>query len=233
VTTWPPKGSGREGGDAIARSAALLQSLETGTTRIAGHLPGLEGAAVTWQAGQHQPDALAALVVAHDVLVHSAGQQWGFASLIDAARRAREGQLSPPPAWMSRFASTGNRLHAVDGRPGNIRVNMPPVAAFPRTEGLDADLADLLSNAAIATKLNKLRNHPGVSERHLAIGVSDIYGSGFDLLDNLKMGRRDLPKFEIPDGFAATHLWLTAGGYSILTWNRADGWIWRELPEPD
>lgn len=94
-------------------------------------------------------------------------------------------------------------------------------------------LADLLSNAAIATKLNKLRNHPGVSERHLAIGVSDIYGSGFDLLDNLKMGRRDLPKFEIPDGFAATHLWLTAGGYSILTWNRADGWIWRELPEPD
>lgn len=30
---------------------------------------------MTWQAGQHQPDALAALVVAHDVLVHAAGQQ--------------------------------------------------------------------------------------------------------------------------------------------------------------
>jgi phage terminase large subunit-like protein len=71
VTTWPPTSSGRGGGDAIARSAALLQGLETGTTRIAGHLPDLEQAAVTWQAGQHQPDALAALVVAHDVLVHS------------------------------------------------------------------------------------------------------------------------------------------------------------------
>lgn len=48
--------------------------LETGTTRIAGYLPSLESASVTWQAGQYQPDALAALVVAHDdVLVHSAG----------------------------------------------------------------------------------------------------------------------------------------------------------------
>ena len=60
VTTWPPKGSGRGGGDAMARSAALLQALEVGTARIAGHLPDLEQAAVTWQAGQHQPDALAA-----------------------------------------------------------------------------------------------------------------------------------------------------------------------------
>jgi hypothetical protein len=112
-------------------------------------------------------------------------------------------------------------------------VNMPPVVAFPRTEGLDEDLADLLSSAAIATKLDKLRNHLGVSERHLAIGVSDIYGSGFDLLDNLRMGRRGLPEFEVPHGFGATHLWLTAGGYSVLTWNRADGWIWRELPKPE
>jgi len=39
VTNWPPKGSGRGGGDALARSAPLLQGLETGTTRIAGHLP--------------------------------------------------------------------------------------------------------------------------------------------------------------------------------------------------
>ncbi|SKV52112.1 gp2 protein [Mycobacteroides abscessus subsp. abscessus] len=62
VTTWPPGG----GGDAMARSAALLQGLETGTTRIAGYLPGLEQSAVTWQAGQHQPDSLAAVVVAHD-----------------------------------------------------------------------------------------------------------------------------------------------------------------------
>ena len=92
VTTWPPKGSGRGGGDALARSAALLQGLETGTARIAGHLPDLEQAAVTWQAGQHQPDSLAALVVAHDVLVHSIGQQWGFSSPLDTERRAREGR---------------------------------------------------------------------------------------------------------------------------------------------
>ena len=75
VTAWPPKGSGRGGGDAIARSSALLQGLETGTVRLAGHFPELEEQAVTWQQGQHQPDALAALVVAHDVLVHSAGQR--------------------------------------------------------------------------------------------------------------------------------------------------------------
>lgn len=102
VTTWPPKGSGRGGGDAVARSAALLQGLETGTTRIAGHLPGLEGSAVTWQAGQHQPDQLAALVVAHDILVHSVGQRITIASPLDAARRDREGTLPPPPAWMRR-----------------------------------------------------------------------------------------------------------------------------------
>ncbi|MFT9527253.1 terminase large subunit domain-containing protein [Mycobacteroides abscessus subsp. abscessus] len=102
VTTWPPKGSGRGGGDALARSAALLQGLETGTTRIAGYLPDLEQAAVTWQVGQHQPDSLAAVVVAHDVLVHSIGQQWGLASPVDTMRRHREGRMAAPPAWMRR-----------------------------------------------------------------------------------------------------------------------------------
>lgn len=102
VTTWPPKGSGRGHGDAVARSAALLQGLEVGTCRIAGHLPELEQAAVTWQAGQHQPDALAAVVVAHDVLVHSAGHQVHFVSPLDVERRARRGELPPPPPWMRR-----------------------------------------------------------------------------------------------------------------------------------
>jgi hypothetical protein len=40
---------------------------------------------VTWQQGQHQPDALAALVVAHDVLVHSAGQRVTIAVPVAAA----------------------------------------------------------------------------------------------------------------------------------------------------
>ncbi|WP_255776054.1 terminase large subunit domain-containing protein [Mycobacteroides abscessus] len=102
VTTWPPKGSGRGGGDALARSAALLQGLETGTTRIAGHLPALEQAAVTWQAGQHQPDCLAAVVVAHDVLVHAIGKQWGFASPLATERRAREGSITAIPAYLHR-----------------------------------------------------------------------------------------------------------------------------------
>lgn len=130
------------------------------------------------------------------------------------------------------FDSTGNSLHTVDGRPGTIRVQMPLVVAFPRTEGLDEDLAELLSS--IAAKLAKLRGHPNdVSERHLAVGVADIYGSGFDLLNTLKMGRRDMPQYQPPDGFAATHLWVTAGGYSVLTWNRTDRWVWRELPRPE
>lgn len=71
VSGWPPKGTQRGRGDAMARSAALLQALEVGTCRIAGHLPELEEAAVAWQQGAHQPDSLAALVVAHDVLVYA------------------------------------------------------------------------------------------------------------------------------------------------------------------
>src|SRR6202011_1650438 len=78
VTSWPPKGGGRGGGDAMARSAALLQAFEVGTCRIAGHLPDFEQAATAWQAGKPQPDSLAALVFAHDVLVHAAGRQWSF-----------------------------------------------------------------------------------------------------------------------------------------------------------
>ena len=48
--------------------------------RLAGEFPEFERQATTWQAGQHQPDRLAALVVAHDVLVHSIGQSWDFAA---------------------------------------------------------------------------------------------------------------------------------------------------------
>ena len=102
VTSWPPKGSGRGGGDAEARSAALRQALEVGTCRLAGHLPALEQSAVAWHSGQHQPDSLAALVVAHDVLIHAAGQQWHIVSPLDAERRVREGGAARPPDWMRR-----------------------------------------------------------------------------------------------------------------------------------
>ncbi|MDX1881845.1 terminase large subunit domain-containing protein [Mycolicibacterium sp. 120270] len=102
VSTWPPKASGRGKGDAEARSAALRQALEVGTCRVAGHLPSFEAQAVAWQSGQHQPDSLAAAVVAHDVLAHSIGQQWGFSSPLGTERRAREGTITAIPAYLRR-----------------------------------------------------------------------------------------------------------------------------------
>lgn len=78
VSGWPPKGRARVG-DAVARSSALLQGLETGMVRLAGYFPEFEEKAVLWQSGQHQPDGLAALVVAHDVLIHAQGHVWGLA----------------------------------------------------------------------------------------------------------------------------------------------------------
>ncbi|WP_349268964.1 hypothetical protein MPNTM1_04185 [Mycolicibacterium parafortuitum] len=109
VTSWPPKGSGRGGGDSLARSAALIQGLEVGTVRMAGHLPELEDAAVGWQVGQHQPDQIAALVVAHDVLVHSLAGRVTFTNpaahggLRDRAdaRSPIEQRLGPRPGLAS------------------------------------------------------------------------------------------------------------------------------------
>lgn len=71
ITSWPPAGTGRGRGDSVARSAGLLQALETGRCRIVGHLAEFEERAVTWQSGQHQPDSLAAALVAFDVLDHA------------------------------------------------------------------------------------------------------------------------------------------------------------------
>lgn len=107
VSAWPPKGSGRGRGDAMARSAALLQGLETGTVRLAGYFPKLEDAAVLWQAGQHQPDQLAALTVAHDVLIHSVGREWSIAGPAEVGGGMNSGISSPGSVtglddWMSR-----------------------------------------------------------------------------------------------------------------------------------
>lgn len=79
VVAWPPIGSGRGGGDALVRSTALLAQLENGKTRLVGHFPTWEDKATSWNSGQHQPDGVAALVVAHDELIHSAGLEWDFA----------------------------------------------------------------------------------------------------------------------------------------------------------
>lgn len=82
VVSWPEKGKPRPG-DAVARAAALLQALETGTCRLAGFFPDFEQAAVLWQIGQHQPDELSALVVGQDVLVNAAGLEWDFAGGVE------------------------------------------------------------------------------------------------------------------------------------------------------
>lgn len=102
VTGWPPKGTDRGKGDAVARSTGLLAALETGRARVAGYLPDFEAQAVTWEAGQHQPDRVAAAVVAYDVLAHSIGRQWSIVTPLDVIREARQGKLPPPPEWMTR-----------------------------------------------------------------------------------------------------------------------------------
>ncbi|WP_100523071.1 terminase large subunit domain-containing protein [Mycobacteroides abscessus] len=108
VSAWPPKGRPRVG-DAVARSAALLQALEVGRCRLAGHFPEFEAKAVAWQAGQHQPDNLAALVIGHDVCVHSAGLEWDIsAPLVDGAlgptarTAGSAGSVVDLTDWMSR-----------------------------------------------------------------------------------------------------------------------------------
>lgn len=102
VSSWPPKGSGRGGGDSMARSAALLQGLEVGTVRLAGHFPRLEERAVAWQAGQHQPDALAALVVAHDVLVHFTAGEWSIAAPVGVVAPSGDRRITSMAGYLAR-----------------------------------------------------------------------------------------------------------------------------------
>lgn len=114
VSAWPPKGQGNKG-NSLARSAKLVQGLETGTVRLVGSLPGWETAATSWQGGEHQADCVAATVVAHDVLSRGGGVY--IADPVDAQRRAL---TSEPPAWLYRSLSdrpgAGSNHHALFGR---------------------------------------------------------------------------------------------------------------------
>lgn len=98
------------GGDASARSAKLIQGIETGTVRIAGRLDSLEAQAVLWQGNKHQPDCLAALTVAHDVLTAGLGRV-EIVSPPDTERRVRENRQAPAPEWMRRQLG-GPRRHS-------------------------------------------------------------------------------------------------------------------------
>jgi hypothetical protein len=62
-------------GDSVARSGLLRQAVEVGTCVVLGHeMAEMETQAKLWQAGQHQPDRVAASVIAHERLMNSMGQ---------------------------------------------------------------------------------------------------------------------------------------------------------------
>lgn len=63
-------------GDAVARSGLLRQAVEVGTAVVLGQeLESMEQQAVNWVVGRHQPDRVAAAVIAHDTLVKMLGRQ--------------------------------------------------------------------------------------------------------------------------------------------------------------
>lgn len=63
-------------GDAVARSGLLRQGVEVGTCVVLGHeMAELENQAVNWTVGRHQPDRVAAAVIAHDRLMSMLGKQ--------------------------------------------------------------------------------------------------------------------------------------------------------------
>ena len=84
-------------GDAVARSALLRQAVEVGTCVVVAHeLAEMEMQARLWQVGQHQPDRVAAAVIAHDRLVQMQGRVATIASPIN--RRGPDGN----GGWLAR-----------------------------------------------------------------------------------------------------------------------------------
>lgn len=79
IVGWPPSGSGRGGGDALARSTGLIAGLENGRVNLLGHFPDWETNTTGWQSGQHQPDGMAALTCLHDELLSMMGLGWDIA----------------------------------------------------------------------------------------------------------------------------------------------------------
>ena len=85
IVPWPPVGSGRGGGDSLARSTSLIAGLENGRVRLAGKHPEWEKKTTSWQSGQHQPDGMAALTCLHDELMARTGQVWDIATPFDSS----------------------------------------------------------------------------------------------------------------------------------------------------
>lgn len=82
-------------GDAVARSGLLRQAVEVGTCVVLGHeMAELENQAVNWTIGRHQPDRVAAAVIAHDRLMTMLGKQAQIAAPI--------GSPGGRNSWLSR-----------------------------------------------------------------------------------------------------------------------------------
>ncbi|MEU1550878.1 hypothetical protein [Nocardia sp. NPDC005745] len=117
-----------------------------------------------------------------------------------------------------------------DGEPGTVRLWLPAQTGIMNDEQFDVDVARALTTDRMLTKVEKLRKHPDVAERHLAIGVM-MYGPGFTLLDQLLFGPGQPPRWDPRPGLVGvTHIWLTGGAYDVLAWDVAAGWNWRRLP---
>ncbi|MFT3901324.1 MAG: hypothetical protein QM728_13910 [Gordonia sp. (in: high G+C Gram-positive bacteria)] len=114
---------------------------------------------------------------------------------------------------------------------GQVFIRLPGVSGMVTVnqDVLDDQVAALLNDPRLEGKLAKLRLHPDVSERHIAVGV-DLYGTEFGLVDALLRGRDLLPTYTPPADFCATHIWLNGGGWVVLAWNRDESWRWCELP---
>ena len=92
VTKW----RGAHKADAVARSGAMSQAFETGRARtVEFALAVFEEQAADWQAGQHQPDRVAAAVIVHDKLAALAG---GTMTVSNPTKRPP----NEPPGWMRR-----------------------------------------------------------------------------------------------------------------------------------
>ena len=90
------KWRGRAFADAVGRSALLRQAFETGKCKtIENKLAVFEDQAADWQAGQHQPDRVAAALIAHDRLAAlSNGQVMMSVPITSGPATA--------PAWLKR-----------------------------------------------------------------------------------------------------------------------------------
>lgn len=86
-------------GDAVARSGLLRQAVEVGACVVLGHeMTAFEDQAVNWTVGRHQPDRVAAAVIAHDRLIAMLGKQAQIGSPLE-----NQGLLTAAHnAWLGR-----------------------------------------------------------------------------------------------------------------------------------